>query len=300
MRHSNGHNNSIVNGVGRIGFMRGGKKALWRDEDLAEKFLSEAENFIQADSDKPFFLYYALHQPHVPRIPNERFAGASGLGPRGDVILEMDDCIGKLTDFLEKKGLLENTILLFTSDNGPVLDDGYADDAQRRNTMMQHRPAGPLRGGKYSKFEGGARIPFIVSWKSHIRPAVSPAFISQVDFAASFAAMLGVELGDWAPDSQNVLPALLGDSIQGRSEIFAEAMNKSHFLRQGKWTYMEPSEGAAHDFTTDIELGNSLDPQLYNMEYDIGQRVNVAEIHPDLVEKMSRRIEEIKTSSRTR
>ena len=300
MRHSNGHNNSIINGVGRIGYMRGGQKAVWRDEDLAEQFLSEAEKFIKEDPEKPFFLYYALHQPHVPRVPNPKFAGKSGLGPRGDVIMEMDHCVGKLTAFLEKEGLLDNTILLFTSDNGPVLDDGYMDDAERFNAMAQHRPAGPLRGGKYSKFEGGARIPLIVSWKSHIRPAVSHALVSQVDFAASFASMLGVDLGDWAPDSQDHLDAFLGESIEGREEIFAEAANKSHFLRQGKWTYMQPSEGPAHDFTTNIELGNSRDHQLFNMEYDVGQRINVAEIHPDLVEKMSHRIEEIKASARTR
>ena len=124
--------------------------------------------------------------------------------------------------------------------------------------------------------------------------------MSQVDFAASFASMLGVDLGDWAPDSQDHLDAFLGGSIEGREEIFAEAANKSHFLRRGKWTYMQPSDGPAHDFTTNIELGNSRDHQLYNMEYDAGQRVNVAEIHPDLVEKMSRRIEETKASARTR
>lgn len=293
MRHSHGHDNSIINGVGRIGFMKGGTKAVWKDEDLSERFLSEAENFIRESGDTPFFLYYALHQPHVPRVPNPKFVGKSGLGPRGDVIAEMDDTIGQLTAFLEKENLLENTILIFTSDNGPVLDDGYVDDAERRNRMCHHRPAGPLRGGKYSKFEGGARIPLLLSWKSHTKSAISHALVSQVDFAASFAKMLDVDLGDWAPDSQEMLSAFLGESAQGRSEIFAESANKSYFLRQGKWTYMQPSEGRTYDYYTNTELGNSHDPQLYNMNYDISQRENVADIHPDLVEKMDARITEI-------
>ncbi len=301
MRHSQGHDCSIVNGVGRIGYMRGGAKAVWKDEDLAERFLSEAEGFIRENKETPFFLYYALHQPHVPRVPNPRFAGKSGLGPRGDVILEMDDCVGRLTAMLEREGLLEDTILIFTSDNGPVLDDGYMDDAERRNAMMQHRPAGPLRGGKYSKFEGGARVPLIVSWKGHIREGISHALVSQVDFAASFAKMLGVDLPeDWAVDSRDVLDAFLGESVHGRGEILAESVSKGLFLRQGKWTYLRPSEGPAHNWHTNTELGNSLDPQLYNMDYDIGQRTNVAELHKDLVEQMDNRIGEILASSRTR
>lgn len=300
MVHSHGHDNSIVNGVGRIGFMRGGAKAVWKDEDLSEQFLSEAKKFIAENKEQPFFMYYALHQPHVPRVPNPKFVGASGLGPRGDVIAEMDDCIGQLTAYLEEQGLLEDTILIFSSDNGPVLDDGYLDNAELCNRKMQHKPAGPLRGGKYSKFEGGARIPLILSWKSHLKPTVSHALVSQVDFAASFAAMLGVDLEDWAPDSRNVMDAFLGETMEGRGEIFAESVSKGYFLRQGKWTYMQPSDGPARNYHTNTELGNSHDPQLYNMAYDQGQRENVAQLHPDLVEQMNARIEEILASTHTR
>ena len=300
MLHSHGHDNSIVNGVGRIGFMRGGEKARWRDEDLSDRFLQEAEGFIEECGEQPFFLYYALHQPHVPRVPNPRFVGASGLGPRGDVIAEMDDAVGRLTAFLGEHGLLENTIVIFTSDNGPVLDDGYHDDAERLNRMAYHRPQGPLRGGKYSKFEGGARVPFIVSWKSHLRQSVSDALISQVDLCASFAAMLGVQLHDWAPDSLNMLDALLGKAMTGREEIFAESANKSYFLRQGIWTYLQPSGGKARHPHTGIELGNSHDPQLYHMLYDIGQRENLADAYPALVARMEQRIRDILASERTR
>lgn len=301
MKHSHGHNNSIVNGVGRIGFMRGGKGACWKDEDLTEQFLGEVENFATQNKDNPFFVFYAVHQPHVPRVPNERFVGASGLGARGDVICEMDYCVGQLVEYLKKEGLYDNTIIMFSSDNGPVLDDGYEDNAEKFNTIQRHRPAGPLRGGKYSKFEGGARIPFIVSWNNHIKAQSSEAFVSQVDLAASFASMLNVELEEnWAVDSHNVIDAILGNSHHGRDEILAEAVNKSHFIRQGKWTYMQPKEGPAFLPTTNTDFGNSLDPQLYNMDYDIGQRENVAQLHKELVEKMDKRIEEIKAGTRTR
>ncbi len=300
MIHSHGHNNSIINGVGRIGFMRGGEKARWKDEDLSEKFLSEVKNFISESSEQPFFIYYALHQPHVPRVPNPRFAGVSGLGPRGDVIAEMDDYIGQLTAYLEQKKLLEDTIIIFTSDNGPVLDDGYRDDAERLNKIAQHYPAGPLRGGKYSKFEGGARIPLIISHKSHINASISHAMVSHVDFAASFAEMLGIDIGDWAVDSCNHIDAFLGKESKGREEIFAESLNKGYFLRKGKWTYMQPSDGAQHNYTVNIELGNSRDPMLYNVAYDIGQRNNVAELHPDIVKQMEQRINEILGSDKTR
>ncbi len=293
---SHGHNNSIINGVGRIGYMRGGKSALWKDEDLADAFLGEAKGFIE-ESEDPFFLFYSLHQPHVPRVPNERFAGKSKLGTRGDVILELDYCVGELTAFLEKKGILENTIIIFSSDNGPVLDDGYDDEAVAK--LGAHRQAGPLRGGKYSKFDGGARVPLILSWKNNIKKMKSDALVSQVDFAASFANMLGVELVD-CPDSFDVLDALLGKTEEGRDEYMYESVNKAHILRQGKWSYLEPSEGDAVSKFTEVETGNSPDKQLYNMLYDIGQKQNVAEDYNEIAKKMDARIQEILASERTR
>ena len=300
MLHSHGHDQSIINGVGRMGYMRGGKEATWRDEDLSERFLDELKDFITTNKADPFFAFYAMHQPHVPRVPHPRFIGASGLGPRGDVIVELDWCVGELVAHLEKENLLEETIIIFTSDNGPVLDDGYLDDAERLNKMAMHQPAGPLRGGKYSKFEGGTRVPFIVSWASHIKPQVSPALVSQVDFMASFASMIDVDLKDWAPDSLDVLTAFLGETQVGRSEIVGEAINKSQFLRQGKWVYLQPVAGAKMNYQTNTELGSSLDPQLYNMDYDIGQRKNVADLHQDLVEKLDQRLTEINASRKTR
>ena len=289
MKASEGHDMAIVNGVGRIGFMRGGKSALWKDEDLAETFLNRAEKFVTDHKEEPFFLYYALHQPHVPRLPSPRFAGTTGLGPRGDVIAEMDWCVGQLMDTLKENGLLDNTIVIFSSDNGPVLDDGYQDRAFELN--RDHRPAGPLRGGKYSRFEGGIRIPFLISWPGKIRPGISKAVISQADLLASFASMLNTEIP--ACDSQNMLPALLGIDSFGREEVYAQALSGTRILRRGKWVYIEPSDGAPFMRGTQTETGCCKDPQLYNLDYDLHQQENKAFRYPEIAASMAARLDEI-------
>ena len=289
MQASDGHDMTIVNGVGRIGYMRGGKKALWRDEELGETFLNRAKQFVTDHQAEPFFLYYALHQPHVPRLPAPRFAGATALGPRGDVIAEMDWCVGELMKTLEELGLREDTLVIFSSDNGPVLDDGYQDRAYDLN--REHRPAGPLRGGKYSRYEGGVRVPFLVSWPGTVQPGTSAALVSQVDFLASFGAMLGQSLP--ACDSQNVMDALLGRDGFGREEIYADAPRQGRVLRQGKWLYIEPSDGLPFYPNTQTETACSRDPQLYNLDYDIGEVRNLADRYPQVLHRLEKRMDAI-------
>ena len=160
LRWAHGHNQSVHNGIPRIGYQKGGKSALWVDEDMADHFTDLVKQYISDNKDRPFFLYFGLHQPHVPRTPNSRFAGTSGLGSRGDVILEADWSVGEVVNHLDKLGILENTLIIFTSDNGPVLNDGYQDQAAELAAASGHKPTGPLRGGKYSLFEGGTRVPF--------------------------------------------------------------------------------------------------------------------------------------------
>ena len=289
MKSCHGHDNSIINGVGRIGFMRGGKSAVWKDEDLAEAFSKRAIEFIEENSDKPFFLYYAVHQPHVPRVPSEKFKNKTPLGARGDVIAELDYYVGELTAALERNGLTEKTMIILSSDNGPVLNDGYDDDAFELN--REHRPAGPFRGGKYSKFEGGIRIPLIVSYKGNVPRGVSGALISQVDFLKSFASHFGIEVD--GTDSMDMYSALVGEDLHGRDEIYAESPRFSRILRQGKWVYLEPDDSTPFIRTVQIETGASLDEQLYNLEYDRGQRANLAYKYPDTVKKMKARAKEI-------
>lgn len=157
MKSSHGHNMSIVNGIGRIGYMKGGGKALWKDENIADSITNHAIDFIKKNSNHPFFLYFATNDVHVPRFPHERFRGKSSMGVRGDAIVQFDWSVGKIMETLDKLGIADNTIVLLTSDNGPVVDDGYQDQAEE--LLNGHKPAGPWRGNKYSAFEGGTAIP---------------------------------------------------------------------------------------------------------------------------------------------
>ena len=299
MKYSHGHDGSIINGVSRIGYMRGGSAALWKDEEMAEVFLDKAISFVTEHKDQPFFLYYAFHQPHVPRLPGSRFAGSTNLGPRGDVIAEMDWCVGEMLDTLERLGLMENTIIIFSSDNGPVLDDGYEDQAVSLNG--DHRPAGPFRGGKYSMYEGGTRVPFILSWRGTVEPGESSALVCQIDLFASLAAMVGQPLpSNAALDSFNILPAFLGKSSTGRKELITEGASGKIILHQENWVFIPPYQGPAVNIYTNIELGNSSEPQLYNLDEDISQRKNVAAEHPSIVEQMSNRLKELLESKATR
>lgn len=288
LKPSMGHSCSIVNGIPRIGFMRGGHSACWVDEEMADEFLARAKGFIDDNRDRPFFLYYGLHQPHVPRVPHMRFAGKSGMGARGDAILEADWCVGELMRHLGESGLAENTIVIFTSDNGPVLDDGYVDQA--RELWGDVSPAQPYRGGKYSLFDGGTHVPFFVRWPGHVRPGRSDALVCQMDLFASLAGLLGQPVPEGL-DSRNTLDAFLGRSPQGRDEIVYGSMGRLTY-RHGDWQLIPPFGGPAVD-ATDIETGNSDAWTLYDLKTDVSQRTNLAAEHPEKVSAMRVRLNEI-------
>ena len=289
MNWHHGHNSSIVNGIPRIGFMKGGESAKWVDENMADTFLVKAQQYIVEHKEEPFFLYYALQQPHVPRTPHSRFVGSSGMGPRGDVIVEADWCIGELVKTLEQQELLENTLIILSSDNGPVLNDGYYDQAVE--LIGDHQPAGPLRGGKYSLFEAGTRVPFITFWQGTIQPGTSDAMVSQLDFLASLAALVGADAG--ATDSQQLLEVLMGESQTGREELVLEATTRTA-LRQGDWVLIPPYPGPAVSENVNIEIGNSDEYQLYNLTADLGQQNNLAASHPEKLEEMKASFQEIR------
>ena len=286
---SQGHDGTIVNGISRIGHMKGGKQARWIDENMADTFLVKAQHFIITHKDQPFFLYYALQQPHVPRTPHPRFVGRTELGPRGDVIAEADWCIGELIKTLENQGVFNNTLIIFSSDNGPVLDDGYRDGAFEKNG--NHKPWGPFRGGKYSLYEAGTRLPFITFWPGHIQPAVSDAMVSQIDLLNSLAALTGSE--EQSADGKNLMETFLGKTKQGRDDLIFEAMGKTGY-RKGEWVMIPPYPGPAFAEDVQIELGNSDKYQLYHLQNDLGQRVNLADSLPDKLAEMITEYEQIK------
>ena len=289
MKWHHGHNSSIVNGIPRIGFVKGGTSANWKDEDIADHFLEKAKSFILSHDENPFFLYYAMNQPHVPRTPHPRFEGKSGLGPRGDVILEADWCVGEIIKTLKNENILENTMIVFTSDNGPVLNDGYFDDAVEK--LGNHKPNGPLRGGKYSLLEAGTRVPFFIYWKGSIYPSVSDAMVCQIDLLASIGALVGEKVK--ITDSQNMIDVFMGKSNSGRSSLIIEANTKTAF-RKGDWMMIPPYGGDSVLEEVNIELGNSDEYQLYNLKEDISQKNNLAKSQAILLKAMVKDFELIR------
>ena len=271
LKFDHGHNQSIVNGIPRIGYMKGGANARWNDQTMADTFLTHAQSFVKKHKKSPFFLYYALHQPHVPRVPNPKFVGTTTMGPRGDVIVEADSCIGAFMQTLEQEGVLDNTLVIFTSDNGPVLNDGYKDSAVEK--VGDHKPAGPLRGGKYSLYDGGTRVPFIVYWKGKVQPQVSDAVVCQIDLLASLAKLTGQSIN--GTDSKDYLATFLGNRQQGRDTLVLEATSRT-LLRLGDYIMIPPYPGNAINRFVNIETGNAKGYQLYNIKNDIGEKENMA------------------------
>ncbi len=289
MKWHHGHNNSIVNGIPRIGFMKGGEKAKWIDEEMADIFLEKAKEYVRRNKSKPFFLYYALQQPHVPRTPHQRFVGKSGMGPRGDAILEADWCVGEFLKSLEQEGILENTLIIFSSDNGPVLNDGYYDDAVEK--IGNHKPWGPFRGGKYSLFEAGTHVPFMVYWKGTISPVKSEALVCQLDLLSSLAELVGSTTK--GPDSENLLDVFMGKSFNGRDELVLEATSRTA-LRKGDWILIPPYKGPSLNKDVNIELGNDTIWQLYNIKTDINQQNNLAGEQEEKLNEMIQLFEKIR------
>ncbi len=285
------HSGTIVNGISRIGFMTGGTKALWKDEDFPDILTSKAFEFMEDNRESPFFVYFSFHDIHVPRVIHPRFEGLSGMGPRGDAIAQVDWVTGELIRKLNELGLAQNTLVFFSSDNGPVLDDGYSDQAVE--LLGDHKPAGPLRGGKYSIFEAGTRMPTIVWWPGRVEPGVSDAVISQTDLYATLAKLVGHELESGeAPDSEELLDALLGLSEEGRRIHLEEAF--AYALREGDWKYIRPQEKL--DFiekVKGIESGHSSEDQLYNLAEDPGETRNLAKQYPERTAEMKARLSEI-------
>ena len=282
MMWDHGHNNSIVNGIPRIGFMKGGQKARWVDEEMADYFVNEVKGYIDLQSaDKPFFLYYGLHQPHVPRAPHQRFVGSTDLGPRGDAVVEADWCVGEVIAYLDEKGLLDNTLVIFTSDNGPVINDGYCDNAVE--LLGDHDPRAGTRGGKYSLYDGGTHIPLIVYWKGQITPKVSDALVSQLDFFASLGRLVGGEVPEGL-DSEEYLDAFLGRSEAARDDLVHEAQGKLSY-RSGKYAMIPAYSGPKTNITGN-ELGNMKTWGLFDLTADRGEQTDIAAENPEILDSL--------------
>lgn len=297
---NHGHDQAIVNGISRIGYMKGGGAALWEDEHIADTLTARAVEFIRNRRDTTFFLYVGTNDVHVPRFPKETFRGKSGMGYRGDAILQFDWTVGQIVSTLRDEGLLENTLLILTSDNGPVVDDGYADQAVE--LLGDHRPWGDFRGGKYSSFEAGTRVPLIVHWPRSVKSGrKTAALFSHIDLFASLARLVKGSAPstkqlptDAAPDSRDNLRALLGLDKHGRDYVI-EASPWTLSVTDGTWHYIQPSKGPALNRLTNTELGNTLDEQLYNLHDDVGEQHNLAPNQTNMVSELKAILEQEKS-----
>jgi arylsulfatase A len=303
MDWSNGHNETIHNGISRIGFYTGGAKARFRDEDLADTWVKESNRWIEAHKERPFFLFFASQDIHVPRIAHERFQDKTPLGPRGDCIVQLDWCVGELMKTLDRLGLAENTLVVFCSDNGPVLDDGYKDAAVEQ--LGDHRPAGPYRGGKYSVWEGGTRTPFITRWKGRIVPAVSDEIVSTTDFAASFAALTGqTPAPDGCLDSLNLLDALLGKpGAKGRDHLLQQDNGSGNFgLRAGDWKLVRLKKRGTPQavVSKDERPLPAANHTLYQLTDDPGERADVSAAHPEITQRLTAQLDALINGGRSR
>lgn len=291
---SHGHDMAIVNGISRIGFSKGGGTALWKDENIADSITDHAVRFINENADRPFFMYFATNDVHVPRFPHDRFRGQNPMGLRGDAIVEFDWSVEQILAALDSAGIADNTIVILTSDNGPVVDDGYDDHAEE--LLNGHKPAGPLRGGKYSSFEGGTAVPFIVRWPGTTEPGTeSDALISLADLFRSLGSVIGATIpNNAAPDSEDQSVALTGAKVAGRE--YLPEMSNTHVLsaRSGKWKYITPANGPKMiQWGPKIETGNDPEPQLFDLSADGGEQVNVAAQHPEVVARMKAYVESL-------
>jgi len=271
--------------------MSGGKNARWVDEDFPYIFNRKSVEFIKRAQDKPFFLFYSFHDIHVPRLPNKNFRNKSSLGPRGDAIAQVDWVVEEIIALLRSLDKLDNTLIILTSDNGPVLNDGYSDQAEE--LIGEHDPSGGFRGGKYSAYEAGTRVPTIVYWKDHVSPGVSKAVVSQLDLLASLASLTGVDLKERALDSRNELASWLGKNTTGRDKLLEESFTLA--LRQGDWKYIRPFEGETPGWLTskDIEAGLSSQAQLFNLADDPKENNNLADQLPQKTRELDRLMTEI-------
>ncbi|MCX7421827.1 MAG: arylsulfatase [Planctomycetia bacterium] len=305
LKHTHGHDMTIVNGVGRIGWMTGGKTARWKDEDMADTFAKAAIGFIESSQSqqkkKPFFLYLATHGIHVPRVPHPRFKGTSSVGTRGDAIHELDDTVGQVLAAVDRLKLTDSTLIIFTSDNGGVMDDGYEDVGK-----FDYHPNGTLRGTKGTLFEGGHRVPFLARWPGRITASSEcDTLITHLDMIASFAALTGVTLPkEAAADSFNVLQTLLGETPNAppRPHFVAHVggIHGPFAIRQGDWKFIQPGGGGRQAEQSKKDLKASQAGQLFNLKEDVAEKTNLVATHPEKVAELQALMKQLREQGRSR
>jgi arylsulfatase A len=261
----------------------------WNPYEVVPKTTRHAVDFIKSrkNEEQPFFLYFAYPSPHAPIIPNREFVGKSGAGPYGDYVVETDDSVGQILGALKEAGLDDNTLVVFTADNGP---EYYA---YGRDEKYGHWSSQPLRGLKRDIYEGGHRLPFLVKWPGVVPPdSVCSALVSQIDLMATLAAVVGAKLPDnAAEDSHNLLPLFQGGTTPVR-ETHVHNTTATYAIRHGDWVLVDAKDGyiskidpnweTRHAYSAD----DSQPAELYNIRDDIAQKKNLAAVHPEKLEEL--------------
>lgn len=284
----------IIKRQGGYGFYRKGPIAENFDhKEVLPKFTSKSVDFIKRKSDqnKPFFLYFPLSAPHTPILPTEKFKGKSGLGPYGDFVMQCDWTVGKIVETLKQQKIYNNTLIIFTSDNGcsPMANFKHLE-------QNGHDPGYHFRGHKADIFEGGQRIPFIACWPEKIEPnSVCNDVTCLTDLMATTADMLGEELPDNAgEDSVSMLPNLLGKAEKPlREATVHHSINGSFSIRKGKWKLeFCPGSGGWSSPTPAQAKNQALSKiQLYDLSKDIGETNNIADQYPKIVYELTKIME---------
>jgi arylsulfatase A-like enzyme len=285
-------------------FWRAGKIAPnFRHEEVLDRYADQAIDYLQDHHrrapEQPFFLYFALTAPHGPWLPESQFVGKSQAGPLGDFVVHVDDVIGRVLQTLQRLDVDKNTLVVFSSDNGPLWFDA---DVKRYG----HDSSGGLRGRKGDIWEGGIRVPLIARWPGRV-PAgrTSDEVVSLIDTLATFAAIVGQELPkDAGADGVNLLPVLLGQ--QGREPVRQSLILQSGgagdlAIRQGDWKYI-PWLGSGGFLTQPSRVPatpGQASVQLYNLRHDLGEQNNLAQEHPEVVARLSSLLEQQRQSPAT-
>lgn len=299
--------------VGRSDIKPWSPDAEYKFDHVAGDLADKAVDFIGKQKDQPFFLYFATNIAHNDITPAADFLGKSACGPYGDFVQEMDTHVGQIRDALEKAGVVDNTLILFTSDNGGVVADNERLAAQWQAKQAGHAICGALRGRKHSIYEGGFRVPYIVRWPGHVPAGTeSDAVLCHTDVLATYAAILGQELPhNAAEDSFNALAAWKGESNAiVRKNVVLDSATGIFAIREGDWKLiehnpvLEESGDAKSDKKGKKVKKTKFSPenvnQLFNLATDPTETKNLWDQHPDIVQRLSEQLKQIKANSRSR
>ncbi|UCF39379.1 MAG: arylsulfatase [Acidobacteriota bacterium] len=273
-------------------------------DEVLDRLTEEAIQFIQKakDREEPFFLYLALTGPHKPTQPHERFRGKTKLGEYGDFVSQVDWTVGEVLKVLDQMGISENTLLLYTSDNGSYMNayddteqsDHVEDSSQQGYFPRNHQANGSLRGTKADIWEGGHRVPLLAHWPTKVGAASkSDATVCLTDFTATLAALIGVEIPDGtAEDSYSFAPALFQKEFRRAAPVVHHSAGGMFAIRSGKWNLVTGDGSGGRQKPVGDPFGKPY--QLFNLEADLGEKSDVASGNPDVVERLVAEFEQIR------